>query len=847
MRAKEKLKLQFQIFLMNLPLSLYPQPHQIEISIKGSTLTPGNLTLFLTNIARNLDTQWRNATDYMVFLRISSLPKVSPSAGSDNLHVEESGFAHFPGLFTAYAVESTDFHGPSLKRTLVIGKAAGRLYYLHPDAELFLSQHISSVLSNSVSCNKSDFLSIPSFICSICPMVRQQRLPFYDSHIHSTAPFQLVHIDVWGPYNTRTYNGFRYFLTLVDDYGRATWTHLLSCKGNALSVLKAFTSTVKTHFQSSVQTFRSDNAYELGSSSEAAAFFSNQATPSATHPSTFPSFMDIDTSPTSAPTAATEMTTTSDVSSHPIGEPNIPTTPSALPLPSPSISYSTPTPPCVLQPSPLPPPAPTLRKSSITIIQPSYLQDYVCNSVLPLTPISAISKVSHFELHVHEPQHYQQATSHPAWQEAILKEFQALESNQTWGIVPLPSHKKVIPSLHSRGYISSLNDYSLLTKSSSDSLVILDSQFKIKDLGLVHYFLSLEISQHPQGYLMNQQKYTTDLLQEFNCHHFSPVSTPLDSSLKLTVDMSAPVSDPSVYRRLIGKLNFLQHKRPDISFYVQHLIQFLQKPQVPHMMAAIYVLRYLLNDPAQGILLSSSDNLSLVGFSDSAWGSCAISRKSVSGFYISLGGSPVSWKSKKPPTISLSSTEAEYRALRKLAAEVAWLVRLLVDLGLAISYLVHVYCDSQAALHIAKNPIFYERTKHIEIDCHYVRECITVGLLTLHFVSSSGQLANIMTKALPTQLHYGILGKLGVSSPSSLGGGCGDKIKNVKNKSFIYLHSYIFACTCSSGLDTVETELEVPNIFVDIKLSNCYTTLIMILLSVEGKLKSSKKLKKFEG
>lgn len=107
-------------------------------------------------------------------------------------------------------------------------------------------------------------------------MARQQRLPFHDSTIHSTKPFQLVHIDIWGPYNTKTYNGFKYFLTLVDDYSRVTWTHLLSSKSNALSILKAFTSMVKVHFNSSVHTFRSDHAFELGSSVEAATLFASQ-------------------------------------------------------------------------------------------------------------------------------------------------------------------------------------------------------------------------------------------------------------------------------------------------------------------------------------------------------------------------------------------------------------------------------------------------------------------------------------------------------------------------------------------------------------------------------------------
>ncbi|XP_016445655.2 secreted RxLR effector protein 161-like [Nicotiana tabacum] len=168
--------------------------------------------------------------------------------------------------------------------------------------------------------------------------------------------------------------------------------------------------------------------------------------------------------------------------------------------------------------------------------------------------------------------------------------------------------------------------------------------------------------------------------------------------------MGAPVSDPSIYRRLIGKLNFLQHTRHDISFSIQHLSQFLQHPQVPHMLATLHVLRYLMNDPTQGISLSP--NMSLMGFFDSDWGSYTISRKSVSGYYITLGGSPISWKSKKQPSISLSSAEDEYRALRKAAAEIAWLIKLLGDLDLPISNLVPVYCDSQVALHIAKNPVF---------------------------------------------------------------------------------------------------------------------------------------------
>ncbi|XP_060203095.1 uncharacterized mitochondrial protein AtMg00810-like [Lycium barbarum] len=258
----------------------------------------------------------------------------------------------------------------------------------------------------------------------------------------------------------------------------------------------------------------------------------------------------------------------------------------------------------------------------------------------------------------------------------------------------------------SRGYISSKNDYSLFTKSSGDSLVVLvvyvdnillagsdiaemtsvkaflDAQFRIKDLGLVHYFLGLEIVPHSGGYLMNQHKFTSDLLEEFHCSHFTPISSPLDSSLKLDSDVGDLIHDPSSYRRLIGKLNFLQHTRRDISFSIQHLSQFLHCPQVPHVLVALHVLKYLMSAPDLGIVLNFSSDCSLVAFSDSNWAYCPTSRRSVTGFYITLGGCLVSWKCKKQPTIALSSAEAE----------------LLGDAGLSITKPVPIHRDSQAAL-----------------------------------------------------------------------------------------------------------------------------------------------------
>lgn len=175
----------------------------------------------------------------------------------------------------------------------------------------------------------------------------------------------------------------------------------------------------------------------------------------------------------------------------------------------------------------------------------------------------------------------------------------------------------------------------------------LDAQFRIKDLGEAYYFLGLQLIKHPQGLLVTQQKFLLDLLSEFNCQHVSPVSSPLDVHSKLFVDSGELLPDPSVYRSLIGKFNFLQHTRPDISFNVQHFSQFMSQPRVPHFDTALHVLRYLVGTSYLGLLFNNSTTFDFVGFCDSDWASFSTSRRSVSGYLLLFGGCPISWKSKK--------------------------------------------------------------------------------------------------------------------------------------------------------------------------------------------------------
>ncbi|XP_057250750.1 uncharacterized mitochondrial protein AtMg00810-like [Beta vulgaris subsp. vulgaris] len=168
--------------------------------------------------------------------------------------------------------------------------------------------------------------------------------------------------------------------------------------------------------------------------------------------------------------------------------------------------------------------------------------------------------------------------------------------------------------------------------------------------------------------------------------------------------------------------------RPDISYSVQQLSQFLHTPRVPDFKAALHVLQYLKGTLNYGLFYSSNSDLQLTGFSDVDWGTCAYSGRSLTGWCIFLGKSLISWKTKKQKVVSKSSAEAEYRSLSQTTSEVAWLQGILEDLKVSVVQPIPMYCDNKAAKHIAENHCVNERTKHLKLDVCYVRENVHLVL-----------------------------------------------------------------------------------------------------------------------
>ncbi|CAL2257595.1 unnamed protein product [Prunus armeniaca] len=236
----------------------------------------------------------------------------------------------------------------------------------------------------------------------------------------------------------------------------------------------------------------------------------------------------------------------------------------------------------------------------------------------------------------------------------------------------------------------------------------------------------------------------------------------MEQNLKLTPIDGALLNDPMKYRLLVGCLIYLTVTRLDIVYSVKTLSQFMHEPRKPHWDATLCVLSFIKHSPGQGLLFLASNNLALTDYCDSNHAGCRTTRQSVTNFCIFLGNSPISWKSKKQQQLSRSSAEVEYRAMANACLELTWLRYILHDLRVPQVNPAPLYCDSQAALYIVVNPVFHERTKHIEIDCHIIREKLLAGLITPSYVPSHAQIADIFTKPLGKNDYTRLSNKLGL-------------------------------------------------------------------------------------
>ncbi|KAJ0781817.1 putative RNA-directed DNA polymerase [Helianthus annuus] len=276
----------------------------------------------------------------------------------------------------------------------------------------------------------------------------------------------------------------------------------------------------------------------------------------------------------------------------------------------------------------------------------------------------------------------------------------------------------------------------------------LNHEFAIKDLGDLNYFLGLEVAYSDNGLFLHQSKYATDILRRADLLDSKPVATPL-APHESFISQGDPYHDPTLYRSLVGALQYLTITRPDLSYAVNQVCQFLHAPTVDHFQSVKRILRYVKGTLSFGLTFSRHHKPSLVGFSDADWARCLETRRSTYGYSIFLGGNLVSWSAKKQPTVSRSSCESEYRAMANTAAEIVWITHLLEELRALPPNRPTLLCDNKSALFMTQNPVSHKRAKHIDLDYHFIRELVTSGKLYTKFVPTNLQVADIFTKSLP--------------------------------------------------------------------------------------------------
>ncbi|KAJ1704596.1 hypothetical protein LUZ63_004375 [Rhynchospora breviuscula] len=321
----------------------------------------------------------------------------------------------------------------------------------------------------------------------------------------------------------------------------------------------------------------------------------------------------------------------------------------------------------------------------------------------------------------------------------------------------------------------------ILITGSDNSLVAtcvhqLQSNFAIKDLGSLHYFLGIEAQYSDKGYFLTQTKYILDLLSRVNMVNAKPCLTPMATGTSLFAHDGPPLDDAHMYRSVVGALQYATLTRPEISFAVNKVSQFMHAPTTTHWGAVKRILRFLCGTLHHGLHLSSTSSLAINAYSDSDWAGSIDDRKSTSGFCVFLGKNLVSWCAKKQPTVSRSSTEAEYRCLALTCTEIMWLQYLLKELNIHTSQIPTLWCDNIGATFLVSNPMFHARTKHIEIDYHFVRERVASNQLIVQFLCSADQIGDIMTKPLCNPRFEFLRSKLNVVDTTLACGGCNKHI-----------------------------------------------------------------------
>ncbi|GJV41487.1 ribonuclease H-like domain, reverse transcriptase, RNA-dependent DNA polymerase [Tanacetum coccineum] len=372
-----------------------------------------------------------------------------------------------------------------------------------------------------------------------------------------------------------------------------------------------------------------------------------------------------------------------------------------------------------------------------------------------------------------EPKNYKEASSNQKWIEAMKVELDSINRNNIWELTTLPKGHKAIglkwvfkTKKDANGNIikhkERMETIRLLLAIADDLIITgtpkkeidkfkaqMEEKFEMSDLGLLAYYLGIEVTQTGGNISIKQSAYANKILKEAGMIDCNKTLIPMDPGTRLTKNTEGTLVNSTKYQSLIGCLRYLLRTRPDLSYSVGLLSRFMQEPKEQHMKAIRQVLRYVKGKKDYGITYKHNGGNKIHGFSDSSYRVKTQEGKGITGIIFYYGESPISWSTQKQATIALSSCESEFIASTAAATQALWLKRLLSKLTHSQEEKVTIMVDNKSAIALMKNLVFHGRSKHIDTKYHFIRECVEREDIQVEFVSREYQKADILTKALP--------------------------------------------------------------------------------------------------
>jgi hypothetical protein len=288
-------------------------------------------------------------------------------------------------------------------------------------------------------------------------------------------------------------------------------------------------------------------------------------------------------------------------------------------------------------------------------------------------------------------------------------------------------------------------------------------KFSMSDLGLLSYYLGIEVKQGGGAITLSQSAYALKILENANMKNCNSCDTPMECRLKLSKVKGEDAIDSTAYRSLIGSLRYIVNTRPDLAYAVGVVSRYMEAPGKQHWLAVKRILRYLKGTVGYGCMYTRGElQPMLLGYSDSDFAGDVEDRRSTSGAVYFLGKSLVTWSSQKQKIVALSSCEAEYVAAAAAACQGIWLSQLIADMLGTKEATVKLLMDNMSAIALSKNPVHHERSKHIDTKYHFLRECMEDGKVEVDHIGTAEQLADIFTKSLGRVKFIELRSALGV-------------------------------------------------------------------------------------